>query len=324
MENNVSLVIVGRNTAPTARSCLEAVVPLLLKGQLDKIIYVDDGSQDETVRVVRSFPVCCMKSVGRGPGAARNIGWRAAESRFVWFLDGDCIPQPDALFNLMRHMEDPKVGAAGGSLLPADAASPLAQLVHEEIMVRHRSMGHRVDFLAAANVVYRRELLELLNGFDERFIKAQDAELAFRTRDAGYELAFDPTSLVTHHYTTGWSRYLYSQGQQGYWRVRLHLLHPGHAVGDSYSNIVDHVQPPLALLVLLTLPLAFFEESAWIPATLVVLLAAGQAPMSWRLVRQRRRARYLCFAALGFVRAFWRGIGMAIAILLLPTNRFRR
>ena len=93
----VSLVVPGRNAAATLRPCLESVVPLQESGELREILFVDDGSTDDTAELVRRYPVRSIASPGRGPGAARNLGWRAASSPWVWFIDSDCVAEPDAL-----------------------------------------------------------------------------------------------------------------------------------------------------------------------------------------------------------------------------------
>ena len=321
----VSLVIPGRNASGTIRVCLQAVIPLLDRGALDEIIFVDDGSTDGTAQIVAEYPVACLAAEGEGPGAARNTGWRAARHAMVWFVDSDCVPEPDALDRLLTHLKDSKVGAVGGSLGIAGPQRLLACLVHEEIMVRHHSMSSRVDFLAAANVVYRRELLERLGGFDERYLKAQDADLALRALEGGYELAFEIVSRVKHHYIPHWGQYLYSQARQGFWRVQLHLSHRGRAKGDSYSRMMDHLQPPLAMLVLAALPALFVADMTWVPIVLAVLLAAVQTPMTCRLLLRKRQARYVSFALLGFLRAFWRGAGMiAGTCAVLGSGRRRR
>ncbi len=311
----VSLVIPGRNCAETIRQCLGAVVPLLERTRLREIIFVDDGSIDQTRKIVEQLPVTCVAGDGRGPGAARNIGWRAAQHPLVWFVDADCVADPDALERLLPHLDDPSVGGVSGSYGIMNPQSLLACLVHEEIIERHRAMPRRVDFLATFNVVYRREILERLDGFDERFLKGQDAELSWRVLAAGYELGFEFDSRVKHYHPTRWRSYLRTQRQQGYWRVWLHLYHRGHAAGDTYSSVVDHVQPPLAMVVLASAPLVLLGRLAWIPAGIIALLAAAQIPMTIRLLRRLRRARYVCYAAMSFGRAFWRGVGMAHGVL---------
>ena len=108
-------------------------------------------------------------------------------------------------------------------------------------------MDREVDFLATFNVIYRRTILEELEGFDERYLKAQDAELSFRTRAAGHRLHFEMESVVDHYHEQRLRSYLKTQRQQGYWRVWLHLEHPGHAAKNSYSGALDHLQPMVAM-----------------------------------------------------------------------------
>ncbi len=320
----VSLVIPGRNCARTLRQCLEAVVPLLDRTNLDEIVFVDDGSHDDTAAIASEFPVRIIPGEGKGPGAARNLGWRAAAHSLVWFVDADCVAEPDALERLLPHLEDPAVGAVSGSYGIMNDESLLACLIHEEIIERHRSMPQRVDFLATFNVLYRKEALDRVGGFDERFLKAQDAELSFRVAKAGYGLAFEFDSRVRHFHPDRWLGYLRTQRQQGYWRVFLHFCHSGHTSGDSYSSLLDHVQPPLAVLFLGTSPLLLMGLWACIPGALLMLLAAAQVPLTVALIRRVRRPGFLVFAAMGFLRAFWRGLGMAHGVVAYARSGRKR
>jgi GT2 family glycosyltransferase len=315
----ISLVIPARNAVSTLRRCLDAVTPLLGKDGLDEILLVDDGSTDDTPRIAAEYPVRVLSGGGRGPGAARNVGWRAARNPLVWFIDSDCVAEPGALRLLLPHLADPAVAGAGGSYGNMRPDSRLASLIHEEIAARHARMPADVNYLATFNVIYRRDALERVGGFDEgRFNGpgapgAEDIELAFRLHDAGYRLRFEVRSLVGHFHPTRPLRYLRSQRLHGYFRVRLYLEHPNRAAGDSYSGPVDHLQPPLAMLTLATLPLALFGNFFWVPLLLAALLFAAQLPLTARLVR--RRPACWSFPLLGFPRAFWRGAGMTQAVL---------
>ncbi len=311
--DSVTLVVPGRNCRRTIRRCLESAVVLAdpAKGPLREIIFVDDGSTDETAEIVADLAVTYLAGDGCGPGSARNIGWRAARHPLIWFMDSDCVAESDVLTRLLPHMEEPNVGGVSGSYSNLHATSLLACLIHQEIVERHLGMPRRVNFLATFNVVYRRSILEQINGFDERYLKAQDAELSFRVMNAGYELRFEGNARVGHHHETRWGGYLNTQRQQGYWRVWLHLSHTGHATGDSYSRLSDHIQPPLALLAVLSMPLLFVRSVWWVPVGTVLLLAIAQVPMTYRLVRRMKQLRYLLFAWMSFRRAFWRGVGMA-------------
>ena len=320
-QEDVSLVIPARNCASTIGACLGAVVPMLEGTPLREIIVVDDGSTDDTGKIVADFPVTCITGKGAGAGAARNAGWRAAHNPLIWFVDSDCVAEPDSLTLLLPHLDDPQVGGVGGSYGIMKSDSLLACLIHEEIVERHLAMPQRVDFLASFNLLYRRVILEQVGGFDERFLKGQDAELGWRVLAAGYQLAFEVNSRVKHFHPVAWRSYLRTQRHQGYWRVWMYLAHRGRARGDAYSSLIDHAQPPLAMLTLASILLVFFPGTRYVPLALALLLIVLQVPMTWRLIRRKRQLRYLAYAAMSFVRVFWRGVGMTAAVLAALRDR---
>jgi glycosyltransferase involved in cell wall biosynthesis len=323
VDRTVCLVIPARNSAGTIGQCLTAAVVILEKGELARIVVVDDGSTDETAGVVGEYPVTCIRSAPRGRGAARNLGWRACEADVIWFMDADCVAQPDALSKLLPHFDDPQVGGVGGSFTMPDAGPLLACLIHHEIIERHRRMPDRINFVATGNAAYRRSVLEEVGGFDERMLLAQDADLSYRVREAGFALAFEFESRVEHfHDSSIWS-YLRRQAGQGYWRLWLHLRHSAPAMGDSYSSLVDNVQPPLAMLLLASLPALFIPHGWPIALVLAVMLAAAQIPMTVRILRSTGRWALLSYAPMGFLRAFARGFGLSWAVVCYVASRVR-
>jgi len=330
MTEAVTLVIPGKNASSTLRPCLDAVVPLLQRGELTEILFIDDGSTDDTKQIAASYPVRILDAPRKGPGGARNVGWRAANTPLVWFIDSDCVAEPDALQRLRPHLEDPKVAAVSGSYLNRLPDSLLACLIQAEIEDRHQRMGTEVDFLASFNVLYRRSVLELLGGFDEadRYNAAgspgaEDAELAYRAFAAGHRLHFDIQSKVGHYHPTRLGRYLRSQRHHGYWRVNLHLNYQGRKGHDSYSNWVDHAQPPLACLTLATLPLLIFSWTCWIPAALFLLLWVLTLPMTFRLMKRSGRMDFLAYSPMGLVRAYARSFGLVAGFLARARGTLR-
>ena len=316
MHDDVTVVIPARDAAATLEDCLDSLLAILARSGsgLVRIIVVDDGSRDETAAIARSRGVEVLRSGGRGAAAARNAGIAAVSTELVWFVDADCVALPDALEHLQPHLADPGVAAAGGTYAIAPEATLLERLIHEEIQVRHDRMPDEVDFLATFDVVYRRSVLESVGGFDERYLKGQDAELAFRVVEAGHRLRFDRRSRVRHHHADRLARYLKVQRQQGYWRVALHLEHRGRG-GNAYSGPLDHLQPFVA---------AAFPPSlvavAWppwgpvVPATVLLVLVLMQVPMAGAMVRRGGWAMGW-FIPLGAIRAIWRAAGLVQGVL---------
>ena len=331
LERDVTLVIPARNAAKTIAHCLDAAIAVRDRpgSRLARILLVDDGSTDGTQETARARGVEILESGGRGAGAARNAGWRQATTPLVWFVDSDCVCEPESLERLLPHLDDPQVAGVSGTYSIANDASLLERLIHEEIMVRHARMPEETDFLATYDVVYRREVLAALQGFDERYLKGQDAEFAFRVLEAGHRLRFERGSRVMHFHADRLSRYLRVQRQQGYWRVALHLEHPGRG-NNRYSSTLDHLQPFVAAALVPAVLAAiaamiWLDGSAWIEsrhssiewplagwllvAALAVVLLLMQLPMAMAMMR-REGVAMAWFVPLGAIRACWRAMGL--------------
>ena len=311
-DQGVTLVIPCRDGERHLPQVISALRRLACRQQLVSILLVDDGSRDRTAEIAQAHGIRVLRGTGRGPAAARNIGWKAATTPWVWFVDADCVVEPLALSQLLSVVRaDPQVAGVGGSYANMRPNSLLACLIHEEIVARHRSMSQHVDFLATFNVLYRRDVLEAMGGFDESLRMAEDADLAFRIREAGHRLRFQPRSRVAHFHPQRLRKYLRTQRVTGYYRMLLYLKHPRQMRGDGYSGILDHLQPPLGIAALATAPLLGWTATRWLPIALATALLLAQLPLTWRLIRQSGRLRYAAFAAMSAVRALWRGVGMS-------------
>jgi glycosyltransferase involved in cell wall biosynthesis len=323
--SSVSVVIPGRNCAGTIRACLHAIGNIAKQSEspITEVLFVDDGSTDNSAVIAAEEGAQVLTGPGKGAGAARNRGWRAAKGDLIWFVDSDCVASGSALDALLPHLGDHAVGAVGGAYDNGCPDSLVACLIHEEIAVRHRAMPPEVDFLASFNVMYRRGVLETLDGFDERYLRGQDAELAFRTVDAGHRLRFEYTSRVAHFHERNLLAYFRAQFLQGYWRALLHFEHRGRTTGDSYSRFSDHLQPPVALLVLASSPMLAFPALAWLPLALLTALSLLQAPMMLCLRKRAGLRIAASFAVMSALRAFWRGVGLARGTIAQVLNRNR-
>ncbi|MDQ3631914.1 MAG: glycosyltransferase family 2 protein, partial [Actinomycetota bacterium] len=65
-----------------------------LSGEGAEHVLVIDDRPGEPVTLDVPAGVRVLRSGGHGPAAARNVGWRAATSEWVAFLDDDVVPPP--------------------------------------------------------------------------------------------------------------------------------------------------------------------------------------------------------------------------------------
>ncbi|MCU0094795.1 glycosyltransferase [Bacillus sp. OR9] len=88
----LSVVITNYNKEQYLAQCLQSVVEQTLKGI--EIIVVDDGSTDNSMRVLRQYEkqhnnLKVYRQQNSGVSAARNAGLQKANGEYVTFLDAD-------------------------------------------------------------------------------------------------------------------------------------------------------------------------------------------------------------------------------------------
>jgi GT2 family glycosyltransferase len=113
---------------------------------------------------------------GTGWGAARNAGLRRSSGAIVILVDGSVEATGDVLAPIEDALADPETGVAG----------PFG-LVTTDLREFTSSPGPEVDAIEAYLMAFRREVLERVGGFDERFsfYRSADLELSFRIKDLG-------------------------------------------------------------------------------------------------------------------------------------------
>ena len=150
-----------------------------------ELILVDDRPTGAPLRPERPGlpPIRVLRTGGGGPARARNLGWRAARTEWIAFLDDDVVPDPDWYERLEQDL-------AG---LPADVAGsqgrvrvPLPEDRRPTDWERGTA-GLATSSWITADLAYRRSALAAVGGFDERFPRAfrEDSDLALRVMDTG-------------------------------------------------------------------------------------------------------------------------------------------
>lgn len=146
---------------------------------LDEIVLVDDNPTPsiEPVAGTRVVP-----SFGRGPYAARNVGWRATSSDVVLFLDGRSRPRPAWSQRLAAVFDDPEVALSGSEVEVSSAASLGARAAHQQQFFRlstYLADPFFLPYLPTCNLAVRRTDLEAVDGFGE-VRSGGDADLCWR------------------------------------------------------------------------------------------------------------------------------------------------
>jgi glycosyltransferase involved in cell wall biosynthesis len=183
LAQSVSIIITTYNHARFLAEAIESALRQTVGP--GEVIVVDDGSTDDPGSLVSRYPqVQLVRQANQGLAAARNTGWRAARGRYVVFLDADDLLLPEALaFNLRRFAERPECAFVYGSFHFIDSAGEQLDLDICTTMVGEDAY---VCFLEGncigmhATVMYRRDCLEEVGGFDPQMRATEDYEMYLR------------------------------------------------------------------------------------------------------------------------------------------------
>ncbi len=165
-----------------------------------EVLVVDDASSDGTWEELQRLAATSSIDlrvqrlpVNSGPATARNAGWRAARAQVVLFTDDDCVPQPGWVAAMTSALAT--VDVAQGRTEPNPD-----QRSHHGPFSRTLQVTSEEGYYQTCNMGYRREVLERLGGFDERYRHpaGEDTDLAWRAREAGAATEFVADALVYH------------------------------------------------------------------------------------------------------------------------------
>lgn len=187
-----------------------------------EVIVVDDGSTDGTSERVEAaaravgYPIRLLRNEeSKGQGTARNRGWHEARAPVVAFTDDDCVPVPKWLASLLEAMEHDGLDLVSGITEPPDHQRDLISM-WSYVMVDSGRRGH----YPTCNVAYRREVLDAVRGFDERFqyrrpdrsarcMIGDDTDFAWTAIDMGFRPGYAPEAIVHHDvFPQTWEQYL--------------------------------------------------------------------------------------------------------------------
>ena len=191
----------------------------------------------------------------RGFSANVNGGVADTSGEFVVIANPDTDPAPDAV-RLLRDFtaERPRCGIAGPQLRYPDGRwqpsrrrfptvrgtlvrrTPLRYIARPfERQRDHYLLEERpeepvpADWMLAAFLLLRREMIDELGGFDERFrMYGEDIDLCYRAAKAGWERWYVPQAVVTHRYAAEIDRKLLTRRTLWHWRgiARFVRKHP--------------------------------------------------------------------------------------------------
>ncbi|HMA98134.1 MAG TPA: glycosyltransferase family A protein [Wenzhouxiangella sp.] len=261
----VDAVVIGRNEGERLQACL-----LSLKGQVQRVIYVDSGSTDNSVQIARDLGaevVTLDTDMPFTAARARNAGWGCLSGDgFVQFVDGDCI------------VDDAWIDTALGFATTHPNAVVICGRRRErfpDASVYNRLCDHEWNTpvgrtkACGGDALIRLPALRTVEGYREDLIAGEEPELCLRLIRAGGEVWRIDADMTRHdaamtRFSQWWQRcrrggYAFAEG------AALHGREPErHWVLESRRAVLWGAILPLTALVCgLVHPFGFALLLAW-------------------------------------------------------------
>jgi len=195
----VTIGVCVRNCAPTIRDAIESIIAQDYPHELMEVIFVDDGSEDETLSIIKEYEskmdmrIKIFHHEWRGLGFSRNVVVKNASGKYIVWVDGDMILPKDHVSKQVEFMEyNPKVGI-GKARYEIYEPNNLVSLLEDAgyIAVDHKYKGETdaSRALGTGGSIYRVEAIRDVGGFDDYISGVgEDADVECRVRNAGWVL----------------------------------------------------------------------------------------------------------------------------------------
>lgn len=218
---NLSVVILNYNSGDFLSRCLSFLDKNEKEVKLD-IWVVDNVSSDDSIEKAKKvYPQAhyILNKENLGFSRGNNIALAQVKSEYVLILNPDTEVLPGTLKYMVDYMEShPEVGAsscrvelADGSLdlashrgFPTPWAAFLYYILKDDRLYhlsgQDLSKDHEVDGITGAFFFTRKTVLDKVGLFDEDyFMYAEDLDLCYRIKKAGYKIMYLPEVKIVHY-----------------------------------------------------------------------------------------------------------------------------
>lgn len=219
MNPTVAIILLNWNDYRHTSECLRSLNKLQYKST--KLIVVDNASSDNSLQLLKEefFDVNFLENnENLGFTGGNNVGIRFALElgcEYMMLLNNDTVVENDFLSKLLHSlMNDPSAGAAqpkilfnenreliwsaGGIFKPLFSLAPT--IGHQEIDKGQFESQEYMDWISCCAFLVKSDVIKEVGLEDEIFFYGcfDDVDLSLRVRDAGYNLLYNPKSVIYH------------------------------------------------------------------------------------------------------------------------------
>lgn len=317
----VSVIVPAFNEGKVIVRTIRSLLAQTYRGPIE-IIVIDDGSVDETSRIVRDAygeePIVSLhRKDNGGKASALNLGIGHARHEIVIALDADTLFARDAVAELVQPLADDRVGAVAGNAKVGNRVNLVTRWQAVEYVTSQNLDRRAFSLLDGITVVpgavgaWRKSLVLAAGGFQADTL-AEDQDLTLRIRRAGASIAYADgaigyTEAPDTLRTLARQRFRWSFGTlQCAWKQRDTLLRP------RYGSLGWAALPNVWLFQLLLPAISPLADLAFLYSLISILLTRYEHGATYALASLEHVFTYYAV----FLVVDW--VGAVVAFLMEP------
>lgn len=167
-----------------------------------------------TPQLVNGVEIVTVEGVV-GLARSRNQGWKKAKGEYVAFIDDDAIASASWVKEILGFIKKHRSVVAFGGPYNSSNQRDIPSWIPRELTGKvlpgktARPINLGAEWLNGTNMIFSRQVLQALGGFDESLgIKGskrgygEETDLQIRLHNAGYEIWYSPKIMVEHEFAS--------------------------------------------------------------------------------------------------------------------------
>lgn len=245
----ISVIIPAKNEAANIGRCLDSLHGIDFPADRFEVLVIDNGSDDQTERIVANMGVSVYSLPDACISAVRNLGALKARGEVLAFIDADCTVDRDWLLNAQKYFDNRDVVCFGSA--PDIPAEPTWVQATWYLVRRKTKSPTEVSWLESMNMFVRRDAFVRIGGFNENLITCEDVDLSYRISVYG-RIISDQSVRAVHH---GEAKNVFDFFRKECWRGRSNYA--GFFAHGMRSAEIPSLCMPLYYLFMPMMVLAF-------------------------------------------------------------------
>ena len=205
----ISIIILTKNAGKNIEKTLKKIFEQKQEKSFE-VMVVDSGSIDETIGIIKKFPVKFFKIEPKDfqHGRTRNFVAEKAKGKYLVFISQDAVPVDNMwLEKLTKDLEKIEVAGVYGRQIPNENTNPMEKFLLSiryplEKKIKSLDTGLSKIFsehliISNVNSAIKKALWEKYK-FPENIILGEDRDFGKKAIMAGYTIIYEPGAAVYH------------------------------------------------------------------------------------------------------------------------------